>query len=100
MMVALLDVSGSLDGSGGETIAVVVGCERVLDVSVSWMSVGWWSGGGMVVEWWWSKITKGKEKRLSEDHSPYKSHIFPLYNGIGLTTHELTEISHLGTFMM
>ena len=49
----------------------------------------WWSGV-------WSKITKAKEKRLPEDHSPYKSHIFPLYNGIGLTTHALTEISHLG----
>ena len=47
-----------------------------------------------------TKITIVKEKRLSEDHSPYKSHIFPLYNGIGRTTHELTEISHLGTFMM
>ena len=35
MMVALLDVSGSLDGS-------VAGCERVLDVSVSWMSTLWW----------------------------------------------------------
>ena len=42
-------MSGSLDGSGGETITVVVGCERVLDVSVSWMSVGWWSGGGAVM---------------------------------------------------
>ena len=54
----------------------------------------------MVAFWWWrrvwSKITIAKEKRLSEDRSPYKSHIFPLYNGIGLTTHELTEISHLG----
>ena len=49
---------------------------------------------------WCTKITIVKEKRLSEDHSPYKSHIFPLYNGIGLTTHELAEISHLGTFMM
>ena len=46
------------------------------------------------------KIMTDKEKRLSEDRSPYKSHIFPLYNGIGLTTHELTEISHLGTFMV
>ena len=74
--------------------------------------VVWWRfGGGVLVVafWWWrfgggvvcwSKITIAKEKRLSEDHSPYKSHIFPLYNGIGLTTHELTEISHLGTFMM
>ena len=45
MMVALLDVSGSLDGSGGETITVMVGCEWVLDVSVvgcerRWMLVG------------------------------------------------------------
>ena len=58
----------------------------------------------VVVIWWWcrvwSKITTAKEQRLSEDHSPSKSHIFPLYNGIGLTTHELTEISHLGTFMV
>ena len=44
-----------------------------------------------------TKITIVTEKRLSEDHSPYKSHIFPLYNGIGLTTHKLTEIPHLGT---
>ena len=47
-----------------------------------------------------TKITIVKEKRLSEDRSPSKSHIFPLYNGIGLTTHELTEISHLGTYMV
>ena len=51
-MGAWRDVSGSLDGSGGETITVVVGCERVLDVSVSWMSVGWWSGGETIIEWW------------------------------------------------
>ena len=42
MMVALLDVSGSLDGS-------VAGCERVLDVSVMgcWREskTAWWSGG-------------------------------------------------------
>ena len=50
----------------------------------------WWSGV-------WSKITKAKEKRLPEDHSPFKSHIFPLYNRIGLTTHALTEISDLGS---
>ena len=57
-------------------------------------------GGVSVVAFWWSKITIAKEKRLSEDHSPNKSHIFPLYNGIGLTTHELTDISPLGTSMM
>ena len=67
----------------------------------------WWSCSGalLVVDiWWWSgvwsKITTAKEKRLSEDRSPSKSHIFPLNNGFGLTTHELTEISHLGTFMV
>ena len=62
----------------------------------SWLK--WMALCGGVV--FWSKITIAKEKRLSEDHSPYKSHIFPLYNRIGPTTHELTEISHLGTFMM
>ena len=61
--------------------------------------VVWWRfGGGVLVVV--VKITIAKEKRLPEDHSPYKSHIFPLYNGIGLTTHALTEIPHLGTFMM
>ena len=67
----------------------------------------WWccSGALLVVAiWWWrrvwSTITTAKEKRLSEDRSPYKSHILPLYSGIGLTTHDLTEISHLGTFMV
>ena len=66
--------------------------------------VVWWrfGGGVSVVEfrWWsgvWSKITIAKEKRLPEDHSPYQSHIFPLYNRIGLTTHALTEISDLGS---
>jgi len=65
--------------------------------------VVWWrfGGGVLVVEFWWwsgvwSKITKAKEKRLPEDHSQFKSHIFPLYNRIGLTTHALTEISDLG----
>ena len=52
-------------------------------------------GGGVVVEWWLSKIKKGKEKRLSEDHQPDESHIYPLYNRLGLTTHGLTEISDL-----
>ena len=54
----------------------------------------WWSCSAallVVAIWWWrrvwSKITTAKEKRLSEDRSPSKSHIFPLYNGIGLTTH-------------
>ena len=48
------------------------------------------------MEWWLSKIKKGKEKRLSEDHQPDESHIVPLYNRLGLTTHGLTEISDLG----
>ena len=70
----------------------------------AWLG-GCCSGGVLVVAFWWRrrvwpKITIAKEKRLSEDRSPYKSHKFPLYNGIGLTTHELTEISHLGTSMM
>ena len=30
--------------------------------------------GGVVVEWWLSKITKVKEKRLSEDQQPDESH--------------------------
>ena len=68
-------------------------CGGVLVVAFWW----WRFGGGVMC---WSKIMIAKEKQLSEDHSPYKSHIFPLYNGIGLTTHELTEISHLGTFMV
>ena len=53
-------------------------------------------GGGVVVEWWLSKRTKGKEKRLSEDHQPDESHETPLYNRLGLTTQALTEISDLG----
>ena len=79
--------------SGGRT----VGLKRLIGSDVGG------GGGGVVVGGWclcWSKITIAKEKLLSEDHSPNKSHIFPLYNGIGLTAHELTEISHLGTSMM
>ena len=57
-------------------------------------------GVAVVVGWFEVQNNDSKEKRLSEDHSPSKSHIFPLYNGIGLTTHELTEISHLGTSMV
>ena len=53
--------------------------------------VGEWQRGWVVIVveafWWWccvwSKITTEKEKRPSEDRSPYKSHIFPLYNGMG-----------------
>ena len=67
---------------------------RVVGVSVEMLVVA------MSVVALCTKITIVKEKRLSEDRSPYKSHIFPLYNGIALTTHELTEISHLGTFMV
>ena len=53
-------------------------------------------GGVLVVAFgWWSKITIAKEKRLTEASQPVKSHIVPLYNGVGLTTHELTDISHL-----
>ena len=47
-----------------------------------------------------TKITIGKEKRLNEASQPVKSHTVPLYNGFGLTTHELTGISHLRTFMV
>ena len=47
-----------------------------------------------------TKITIAKEKRLTEASQPDKSHIFPLYNGFGLTTHELVDISHLRTFMV
>ena len=43
MMMALLDVSGSLDGS-------VAGCERVLDVSVVGCEL---CGGGEAVTVWW-----------------------------------------------
>ena len=34
-----------------------------------------------------TKITIAKEKRLTEASQPVKSHIVPLYNGFGLTTH-------------
>ena len=48
MMVALLDVSGSLD-VGGWLDGSVAACERVLDVSVMgcWREskTAWWSGG-------------------------------------------------------
>ena len=47
-----------------------------------------------------TKITIAKEKRLTEASQPDKSHIFPLYNGFGLTTHGLVDISHLRTFMV
>ena len=47
-----------------------------------------------------TKITTAKEKRLTEESQPDKSHEFPLNNGFGLTTHELTDISHLRTFMV
>ena len=46
-----------------------------------------------------TKITIGKEKRQTEDRSP-SNHIVPLYNGIGLTTHGLSDISDLRTFMV
>ena len=42
-----------------------------------------------------TKITTAKEKRLTEASQPDKSHIVPLYNGFGLTTH-----GHLRTFMV
>ena len=59
------------------------------------MWLAWWSGGGVVVEWWLSKITKVKEKRLSEDQQPDESHVVPLYKRLVLTTQALTEISDL-----
>ena len=53
-------------------------CRRgVIGVSVEMLFVA------MIVVALCTKITIVKEKRLSEDHSPYKSHIFPLYNGMG-----------------
>ena len=64
------------------------------------------SGALLVVAIWllggdWSKIMIEKRKMAnSKRRSPNESHIFPLNNGFGLTTHELTEISHLGTFMV
>ena len=47
-----------------------------------------------------TKITTGKEKRLTEAPQPDKSHEFPLNHGGDLTTHELADISHLRTFMV
>ena len=47
-----------------------------------------------------TKITTAKEQRLTEASQPDKSHIFPQYNGFGLTTHGLTDTSHLRTFMV
>ena len=64
MMVALLDVSGSLDGS-------VAGCERVLDVSVVGWERRWTLAGkqdGVVERWrndngWWfdGELNQSKE---------------------------------------
>jgi len=43
-----------------------------------------------------TKRTIDKEKRLPKDRSPV-NHTYSLYTtGLGLTTHELTEISDLG----
>ena len=43
----------------------------------------------------------GKRKMAnSKRRSPDESHIFPLSNGCGLTTHELIDISTLTTFMV
>ena len=47
-----------------------------------------------------TKITTAEEKRLTEASQPDKSHEFPLYNGFGLTTHGLVDISHLKTFIL
>ena len=60
---------------------------------------GWRSGA---VEWWLlTKITKVKEKRLSKDHSPLVSHVFPLDKRSGLTTtNTYRHICTDGTFMM
>ena len=87
--------------NGGQGDACEVGFVGVKVVAV------WWSCSGVVlvvaIWWWsgvWSKITTAKEKRLTEDRSPIKSHIFPLNNVFGLTTHGLTDISHLRTFMV
>ena len=68
-------------GEGGGGFAVVVGLL---------------GGGGD-----WSKIMIEKRKMPNSKHrSPDESHIFPLNNGCGLTTHELIDISHLRTFMV
>ena len=67
----------------GEVGSLFVRCWRMAGVVgfvVEVDGVVWWRFGGGVV--FWSKITIAKEKRLFEDHSPYKSHIFPLYNGM------------------
>ena len=56
-------MGASLDGS-------VVGCERVLDVSVvgwerCWMSVGWWSGGETIIEWWFDgELNQNKDRKM------------------------------------
>ncbi len=68
----------------------------------------WWSCSGplLVVAIWllrWCLVQNNDSKRktaISKSRSPNESHIIPLYNGFGLTTHELTDIAHLGTFMM
>ena len=63
-------------------------------------------GALLVVAIWlleWCLVQNNDSKRKtanSKNRSPNGSHIFPLYNGFGLTTHGLTDISHLRTFMV
>ena len=58
-------------------------------------------GGDLVVGGDWSKIMIEERKMAnSKRRSPDESHIFPLNNGCGLTTHELIDISRLRTFLV
>ena len=68
MMMALLDVSGSLDGSvaGCERVLDVsaVGCEQVLDASVAELLAG--KHDGVVARWrnnggWWLLVNRGSK---------------------------------------
>ncbi len=58
---------------------------------------------GVAVVVGWAEVQNNDRKRktaISKSRSPNESHIIPLYNGFGLTTHGLTDIAHLGTFMV
>ncbi len=73
---------------------------------------GWRRGvDGVVVEmrlwrcWLWLRwLVQNKDRTEkmanSKSRSPSESHIFPLYNGFGLTTHQLVDIAHLRTLMV
>ena len=67
------------------------------------MAVWWSCSGALLVVAIWCLVQNNDSKRKtanSKNRSPNESHIFPLYNGFGLTTHELIDISHLRTFMV